>query len=47
MSFEYASFARGGGKLGKFEFGRGGFEAALEVIEADRGKEIEGAVGIG
>lgn len=44
MCFKNASFTRGGGKLGQFEFGRGGFEATLEVIEADRGKEIEGAV---
>lgn len=33
-------------ELGQFELGRGGFEAALEVIEAHRGEEFERAIGI-
>lgn len=34
-------------KLGQPEVGRGRLEAALEVVKADRGKEVEGSGGVG
>lgn len=42
LGLEDAALASGGGELSQLEIGRGGFQAALEVIEADRGEEVVG-----